>query len=65
MTYDGYVRKRSKYMPTVSYFYAVIQRAKFMMSTQNVNNFNGLAITKNMSTQKMSNLRVCSIDERK
>ena len=31
MPYKGYVRKRSKHMPTDSYFYLEIQLANFMM----------------------------------
>ena len=32
VTYEGYVRKRSKQMPTDSYFYPAIQISKFMMN---------------------------------
>ena len=67
LTYDGYVRKRSKHVPTDSYFYLSRQLAKCTMrfnmpigpvrtqmtNTQNMNN-------SEMSMQNISNLHVCS-----
>ena len=63
--YEGYVRKISKYMHTDSYFYIARNLAEFMMSKKSMSNSGGLVRTQNMSTQNMSNLRVCSMDESK
>ena len=50
MPYESYVSKRSKKIPTDSYFFLARHLAKFMMS-----NLCGLVRTKNMSTENMSN----------
>ena len=60
--YEGYVSKRYKHMPTESYLYLSIQIAKFIMSMQKMSNLHGLVRTQNMSTQKMNNLSIYSID---
>ena len=59
LPYEGYARNRSTHIPTDSYFYLERNIEKFMMR-----NSRGLLRTQNMSTQKMSNSRVCSMDER-
>ena len=66
--YEGYVRKRSKHIPTDSYFYLAMYIAKYTMR-----NFHGtiraqnISMQKmrnyNISTQNMSNLHVCYTDE--
>ena len=50
MTYEGYLSKRSKHIPTDSYLYLERQLANFMMI-----NLCGLVRTKTTSTQNMSN----------
>ena len=59
---EGYVKKRSKHMPTDRYLYLVRQIVNSMMSTQKISNLRGLVITQKMSTQKMSNFCVYSTD---
>ena len=70
--YEGYVRKRSKYVPTDSYFYIARHPDKCMTrlnlhvvpvrikmtNTQRMNN-------SEMSTQNIPNFRVCSTDKNK
>ena len=70
MTYEGYVRNRSKPMLTDSYFYPSRQLAKRMMinscgpaRTQTTSPQN-MSIS-NVSVQKIPNLHVCSTDENK
>ena len=50
MNYKGYASKRSKNMPTASYFYLEKQVEKFIMSRQNMSNLRGLIRTQNIST---------------
>ena len=63
MPYEGYARKRSKCMPTGSYFYLERQPEKFMTSTQKMSNLHGLKRTQKMSMEKMGNLHVCYTDD--
>ena len=52
-TNEGYMRKRSKHMPTESYFYLARYLAKCMTS-----NLCGPEIAQKMSTQKMGNYKM-------
>ena len=62
MPYEGYVRKRSKHVPTDSYFYISINLAKCMMRF----NFHVVpVITPMTSTQNIPNSKVCSSDKSK
>ena len=63
--YEGYVRKRSKQMPTDSYLYLTKHLTNFLMNTKKIINSRGLVRAQNMSMQNMSNSRVCSTDESK
>ena len=58
--YKGHVRKRLKQIPTESHLYLAIQIEKCMMS-----NLCGSVRTNNKSTQKITNLNVCSTNDRK